>query len=167
MMCHVSTTHPQLVSTTTMPPWNLRVKCSTIDAIIKPFRSYLLPRDRQKVPLMDSYTASKLEGSMIYESNSSSTASLAPGYTIEVTFRAFAAAFQSVLLKPESFTILWQQIPEDICATLLPVTPEDTPAENLNWQLYDPFTKCWRWLFDASSTSSTNPAKERFTITTK
>ena len=33
---------------------------------------------------MDSYMASKLEGSVIYESNNSATASLAPGYTIEV-----------------------------------------------------------------------------------
>ena len=116
---------------------------------------------------MDSYTASELEGSVIYKSNSSPTASLAPGYTIDVAFRAFAAAFQSVPLKPESFTIPWQQIPEDICATLLPITPGDTPTEHLNWQLYNPFAKHWRWPFDTSSTSSSNPAEERFTITTE
>lgn len=112
--------------------------------IYKPLGSYLLPRDGQKVPLMDLYMASELEGSVIYESNNGATTSLAPGYTIEVAFRAFATAFQSILLlKPESLTIPWQQIPEDICAALLPITSEDTPAKYPDWQLYNPFAKRW------------------------
>ena len=151
----------------TMPPRTLRIKCSTIDVIYKPLGSYLLPRDGQKVPSMDSYTASELEGSVIYESNNGATASLAPGYTIEVAFRAFATAFQSILpLKPESLTIPWQQIPEDIRAALLPITSEDAPAEYPDWQLYNPFAKRWRWLFDAPNTPS-NSDEERLTVSTK
>ncbi|KAF8546336.1 hypothetical protein OG21DRAFT_1491318 [Imleria badia] len=96
---------------------------------------------------MDVLTLLELTGTIIHKNNAKSQTPLALGFTIDIIFSSFPKQFAS--LPPGELTIPWDSLP-------LSIRDELPQPSKKDFQLYNPFEKCWNWpLFSSQPRGST------------